>query len=51
MIKDNIFSLYLAKTDKQSKLWIGGYDTEYVKSALRSKFSESELEAMTTAEI
>jgi hypothetical protein len=34
VIDRNMFSLYLAKTDQDSKIWFGGFDPEYIRSAI-----------------
>ena len=51
MIRDNVFSMYLAKTDVQSKLWIGGFDANYVREALSAHHDEVELAKLTDEEL
>ena len=45
IIKNNMFSLYLSKTGVQSKIWLGGYDPTYVRSALASSVPFDKLNA------
>lgn len=47
MIARNIFTLYLAKDDKQSKIWYGGFDHSYISSALQGLYQQEELNSMT----
>lgn len=51
MIEKNLFSLYLGRTDEQSKIWIGGYDSSYVRDALEGLHSREDLDAMTEDEL
>lgn len=46
-----MFSLYLGRTGVQSKIWFGGYDPAYVRSALQSSVPEEKLAAMTDSQL
>lgn len=46
-----MFSLYLARTGIQSRIWFGGYSPSQVRSGLASRFSPEALKAMTDEDL
>jgi hypothetical protein len=40
LIERNMFSLYLAHTGAQSKIWFGGFDPSYIRAALKASVAE-----------
>jgi hypothetical protein len=51
IIKKNMFSIYLAKTDDQSKIWFGGYDIDRVRNSLLEIKKPEEVDAMSDADV